>query len=101
MKRIIITICAVFLFSGLVSHHTDAYQDLGEIPIQYAGRVKPFESFAREAVLYVTGKPAYEKKNPTRTVWGWMTQPEKWSKGQRRDRRCAPVRGLRRGDADG
>ena len=63
MKRIIITICAVFLLSGFVSHHTDAYRDLGEIAVQYAGRVKPLESFAREAVLYVTGKPSFEKTN--------------------------------------
>ena len=80
MKKILLTICIAVLFSGFVSHHTDAFRDLGEIPVQYAGRVKPFESFAREAVLYVTGKPSFQGENPVRSVWAWMTEPEKWNK---------------------
>ncbi|MDP3920073.1 MAG: cytochrome c biogenesis protein CcsA [Candidatus Omnitrophota bacterium] len=51
---------------------------LSEIPVQHAGRIKPFESFAREAVLYVTGKHVYDGQSPTSLVWQWMADPEKW-----------------------
>lgn len=55
------------------------WQDtLAKIPVQQGGRVKPFETFAREAVLYVTGRPAWNKQPATQTVWEWMAVPEKW-----------------------
>jgi len=51
---------------------------LGEIPVQHGGRIKPFESFAREATLYVTGKFEYRGMNPTQLIWEWISRPEKW-----------------------
>lgn len=55
-----------------------AYADLGEIPVQHAGRVKPFETFAQETVLQITGKSKVEGMTPTETVWKWLAQPEAW-----------------------
>jgi len=40
--------------------------------------VKPFESFAREALLSVTGKSSLERQNATLIIWQWIAQPEKW-----------------------
>jgi cytochrome c-type biogenesis protein CcsB len=51
---------------------------LGEIPVQHSGRVKPFESFAREATLYITGRFEYRGMSPTQLAWEWISNPEKW-----------------------
>jgi len=54
-------------------------ETLGKIAVQQGGRVKPFETFAREAVLYVTGKTSWQKQPAVETVWSWMAAPEKWT----------------------
>ncbi len=53
-------------------------ETLSSIPVQQGGRVKPFESFAREAILYVTSRTAWHKQPATQTVWEWIVTPEKW-----------------------
>ena len=56
-----------------------ADQILGEIPVQQAGRVKPFESFAKEIVLFVTGKTRVERLQPVELVWRWMANSDEWA----------------------
>lgn len=51
---------------------------LGEIPVQHSGRIKPFESFAREVSLAVTGGERFQGLSATSLVWHWMAQPETW-----------------------
>ncbi|HTL48379.1 MAG TPA: cytochrome c biogenesis protein CcsA [Verrucomicrobiae bacterium] len=52
---------------------------LEEIPVQQGGRVKPFQSFAQEAVLYVTGRQKFGGEAPTALVWEWMSAGEAWA----------------------
>ena len=52
---------------------------LSSIPVQEGGRVKPFESFARENVLMVVGKSSFEKMSPTLLMWQWVAKPEFWA----------------------
>ena len=85
MKSIKLSLFAVLftiLMGSLVSPHSyasDPVMDrLGEMPVQHSGRVKPFESFAREAVLYMTGRFHFRAMKPTQLVWEWISQPEKW-----------------------
>lgn len=52
-------------------------EPLAQIAVQQGGRVKPFETFAREAVLYVTGRTLLNGQRATQTVWEWMSAPEK------------------------
>ena len=52
---------------------------LGSIPVQEGGRVKPFLSFAREAILYLTEKPSYGIHPPVQTLWNWMAHAEESS----------------------
>ena len=52
---------------------------LGEIPVQDGGRIKPFESFARESVLYITGKTSFQRIPPTVLVWFWIASGEEWA----------------------
>lgn len=58
----------------------EAVAVLERIPVQNGGRIKPFESFAQESVLFITGKKKFQRENPTATVWNWMADPERWSK---------------------
>lgn len=51
---------------------------LGAIPVQSGGRAKPFESFAREALLSVTDKTALAGQGATTVVWKWICNPEEW-----------------------
>ena len=52
---------------------------VGRIPVQAGGRTKPFASFAKESVLFVTGKTSFAGEDPTTLVWRWIAQPEIWS----------------------
>ncbi len=72
------TIVALLSCYSNAAYADSALDRLGEVPVQHGGRIKPFESFAREAVLYVTGKFQFQKKDPTQLVWEWISQPEKW-----------------------
>lgn len=56
----------------------DAYDVLARIPVQHGGRIKPFETFAKEAVLFVTEKKSFKGIRPVELVWRWINEPEKW-----------------------
>jgi cytochrome c-type biogenesis protein CcsB len=51
---------------------------LKSLPIQEAGRIKPFETFAREALQMVHGKESFEGKPAEEIVLTWLIQPEIW-----------------------
>ncbi|NBX93724.1 MAG: cytochrome C biogenesis protein [Proteobacteria bacterium] len=42
------------------------------LAIQDRGRLKPFDTFARESVLYVTGKSSWKGLSAVEVVWGWL-----------------------------
>ena len=48
------------------------------LPIQHNGRVKPFDSFARETLDLITDSRTFGQKSPTETVLHIITYPEKW-----------------------
>lgn len=45
---------------------------LRSIPIQDQGRVKPLDTFSREAVFFVTGKERFEGRRPLDVLLGWL-----------------------------
>ncbi len=78
--RILIMVCfAFFNFSQQVLAEEKWSESLGKISVQQGGRVKPFETFSREAILYVTGKTSFQKQSAAEVVWGWIVNPEKWA----------------------
>lgn len=80
MKKFFL-LCLLSCFIFPVTAHakkTDAIKLLEEIPVQHDGRVKPFQSFAQEAVLYITGRTVFEKKDPSELIFEWMASPEEW-----------------------
>ena len=54
------------------------------LPVQDAGRIKPFDTFAKETLELVYGKKQYKPKEDTKAVpahWvvlTWMLSPESW-----------------------
>jgi len=68
----------IFLNGFFFKLKDPAEEILGRIPVQSGGRVKPFESFAREALLSVTGKRALEGRQASGVVWDWIARPEDW-----------------------
>jgi cytochrome c-type biogenesis protein CcsB len=73
------TVAAICLFSIPQSFAADSLEStLGKIPVQHGGRVKPFASFAKESVLFVTGKTSFEAQDPTTLIWRWIAEPEVW-----------------------
>jgi len=48
------------------------------LAIQNGGRVKPFDTFARESVQLITGSQTFNKKNPTELVLAWLFFPNQW-----------------------
>ncbi len=74
-----ILFCGVFLLTAVTSFSVYASSHgLKSLPIQEAGRVKPFESFAREALQVVHGKENFEGKPAEEIVLTWLIQPEAW-----------------------
>lgn len=61
-----------------------AYAQVGEplkgIPMQDAGRVKPFETFANESLQLIYGKRGFEGKSATEVVFTMFLVPDVWMK---------------------
>ena len=80
MKRILSVLFFCLFVFATVLHAEDSLEHiLGRIPVQSGGRAKPFETFAKENVLLVTGKRNFEKTSPTILIWKWFSNPDEWS----------------------
>lgn len=66
----------------MLSFTANAADNVGEplegLPIQDAGRVKPFDTFARETLQLVYGKKTYEGKEAPEVVFTWLLVPDHW-----------------------
>lgn len=60
------------------SHPGWKMDDARLIPIQAGGRTKPLDSFAREAVLFETGKRSFQDWNSIDLLFSWISQPRAW-----------------------
>lgn len=81
MKTLFIGISLFFTF--LVSSHASANllkegDALRALPVQADGRVKPFDSFAREMLSLVYGKQKYESRDAYEIILTWMLAPQTW-----------------------
>ncbi|MBI2609006.1 MAG: cytochrome c biogenesis protein CcsA [Deltaproteobacteria bacterium] len=55
-----------------------AFDTLRALPIQHGGRLKPLDTFAREAVQNITGKTHFNKFDPVELVFSWYFDPTSW-----------------------
>ena len=53
--------------------------DLRLIPVQSGGRIKPFDEFARETILALTGSRSYQSFDPSEMLISMMVNPKAWS----------------------
>ena len=58
------------------------FSDARMIPIQSGGRIKPLDSFAREAILNFTGSTTFRGADPVEQVFSMMAYPEYWQEQQ-------------------
>ena len=75
MKKIILQFlllvsCSVYALPGI--------EALKEIPLQDAGRYKPYDTFAREALQLIYGKQTYESKSAAEIIFTWALVPQVW-----------------------
>ena len=55
-----------------------AGEALRSLPVQQGGRVKPYDSFAREALKLIYGREKYKGREAADVVLTWMIIPEHW-----------------------
>ena len=53
--------------------------DLRLMPVQSGGRIKPFDEFARETILAITGSRTFQSFDPSEMLVSMMVQPERWA----------------------
>jgi cytochrome c-type biogenesis protein CcsB len=56
--------------------------DFESLAIQDGGRLKPFDTFARESVQLVTGREVHNGKPATEIVLSWLFMPNEWTNKQ-------------------
>lgn len=57
-------------------HSAFAFTGLGSLPVQDGGRIKPFDTFAREILSLAYGKEAYNGRPATSVVFSWFLIPD-------------------------
>lgn len=77
MKTLVVGI--LLLFSTLAPAALLSQGDaLRALPVQADGRLKPFDSFAREMLELVYGKQKYESREAFEIILTWMLAPQTW-----------------------
>lgn len=59
-------------------HKGWSFHEFRLMPVQSGGRIKPFDSFAREIVLFETGSRSFEGWEPIDLMFSWLTYPAYW-----------------------
>lgn len=55
---------------------------LSKLPVQDNGRIKPFDTFAKETLQLVYGKQKFNKKSAVEVVFTWMLVPDHWESAE-------------------
>ncbi len=55
-----------------------AHAGLGDLPVQDDGRIKPYDTFAREMLNLMWGHETYKERKASDVVFSWMLIPEEW-----------------------
>ncbi|MFS4460259.1 cytochrome c biogenesis protein [Bdellovibrio sp. HCB2-146] len=75
MKQVLLLLTVVLMALPGFAKPGDA---LKYMPVQDGGRVKPYDSFAREMLEIIYGKSKFEGRNATEIVMTWMLAPQTW-----------------------
>ncbi len=77
MNKKIFFIFFLLLFASPLHADSWDFSAFRQIPILDQGRVKPFDTFARESVQTITGKSRFQNQDPVETLLLWFSSPEK------------------------
>ncbi len=76
------TTLKVFLFSLLIclpkAFSADDMDALKQLPVQDGGRIKPYDTFARESLQLIYGKQKFQERSAVEVVTTWFLVPEVW-----------------------
>src|SRR5437868_6636199 len=75
LQFILILLLSMMFFKGAFAVSGEA---LGKLQVQHAGRIKPYDTFAKEMLEIVYGKPQYEGRAATEIILTWMLSPTAW-----------------------
>lgn len=67
---------AVFFCAGGVE--ASVVDPIRYLPVQDAGRIKPYDTFAREALELIHGRTKFKGKEAVEVVTTWLVLPEQW-----------------------
>ncbi len=81
MYRIFYSFILLFLF-GFIScskgEIPKAQNIWKSLPVQYQGRIKPFDTFSREVLRTVYGRETYKKRAAVDVILSWLIIPDFW-----------------------
>lgn len=81
MNRLRLYVALIFFLFGAPCALADEswLSDLKLLPVQDAGRIKPFDTYAREALQLVYGKRSYKKADAAEVVLTWILAGDQWA----------------------
>ncbi len=79
MHKLLVFVILIFLtgFSN-ITFGSSAADALKYLPVQDGGRVKPYDTFARESLQLVYGQQVYQKRPALEVVTTWFLIPQFW-----------------------
>lgn len=86
MKKSLIRVLSLWIsilalsFSQILLAKNSPTEALKYLPVQADGRIKPFDTFARENLALIYGKSSYEGKAAYEIVLTWLLTPQEWEK---------------------
>ncbi len=78
MKKVVLGIYLLLSFGAQLTLAARATAALKDLAIQADGRIKPYDTLAREALAAIYGKSTYEKKPAYEVMFTIMLAPETW-----------------------
>lgn len=73
IKALFISLILLMNFSAVAG-----FSELKRMPVQDGGRIKPYDTFAREVLQLVYGKQKYKGKLAAEVVFTWLLVPQHW-----------------------
>ena len=80
ISRLLNPVVLVTLFCSLHSYASSEMEPLQLLPVQDGGRIKPYDTFARESLQLVYGKQTFQSRPAVEVVTTWFLVPEAWEK---------------------
>ncbi len=74
MKKLILIMTMIFASLAFAKEG----EGLRYLPVQDGGRVKPYDTFAREMLQLVYGKTTYQGREAYEIIFTWMLAPQDW-----------------------